>query len=133
MHAGSNDNSTVVAQCIQEFLFVSNTIVVNAIDLVRSASVVVETTGEVTFVEFTKIAVIFRSARKIAIAAPLVRNGLLALDELDIQLFDDAKLDGIVVAARLVPRLTSKIVLQVLRLEQLDNSSLEFRCSAERS
>ena len=117
MHSGSNDNGTVVAQRVEEFLLIGNAIVVSTIHFVRSASVVVETTREVAFVEFTQVAVIVWSTRIIAIAAHLVRNGLLALDELDVQLFDDAEFDGIVVGACLVPRLTSEIILQVLRLE----------------
>ena len=117
MHSGSNDHGTVVAQRVEEFLLIGNAIVVSTIHFVRAASVVVETTREVAFVELTQVAVIVWSTRKIAIAAHLVRNGLLALDELDVQLFDDAEFDGIVVGARLVPRLTSEIILQVLRLK----------------
>ena len=50
-------------------------------------------------------------------AAEGIRHSLLALDKLDVQLFDNVEFDGTVIVARLIPRLFGKMLLQILRLE----------------
>ena len=43
--------------------------------------------------------------------------GFLTLDELDVGLFDDVKLDGIIIIAWLIPAYLTEILLQILLLK----------------
>ena len=49
--------------------------------------------------------------RHLTTDAILVGHRLLALDELDVELFDDMELNGTIIVAGLIPGLTTKIVL----------------------
>ena len=104
---GHNDGM-VVTQCTQELLFCPHNIGLHLaslifIHLVRSTSVFCQSTYILTDVS--------------TMAAEGIRHSLLALDKLDVQLFDNVEFDGTVIVARLIPRLFGKMLLQILRLE----------------
>ena len=49
----------------------------------------------------------------------LLRLAFYELDKIDVQLFNKRKLDVVVAIGRFVPRLTSEIILKILRLEAI--------------
>ena len=106
MNILSNNHGTIVTKSIEELGLSADKIDVLTQDrpnLVGTTSVISQTSDILTGVG--------------SIAAEGVGHSLLTLDQLDVQLFDDMELDGLVIIAGLIPRLFAEVFLQVLRLE----------------
>ena len=81
MCISSHNDSTVITECREElFLCLHHNLSVFSIHLVRSTSVFRQSTYILTDVS--------------TMAAESIRHSLLALDKLDVQLFDNVEFDG---------------------------------------
>ena len=101
MNIASDDNSAVITQSREELCFsLDHNLSAFTVNLVRTAPVLSQSSGILTDIR--------------SITAESVGHCLFTLYQLDVQLFNDMELDGIIIVAWLIPRLAAEVFLQVL-------------------